>query len=377
VKQNFRNYIIAELRKFINKYPDVCKGVHVYSGDYAATLTSLFGAIKRADQKMYIIIDDYDFFASTSLLSTPDGSRSKLSTALLPRCKSIPEESILNFFGEVLKSAPMGGPIDRMFVTGVVPFATPSLYILEDISDIPEFEASFGFTADEVKKAIEVVYPSVGDSAQSQLNSTYKEMKRYFDGYRFNQQQRESVYNPKMCVNYLHSLQSLGNPPKRPLDDAHFISERVVAKMFMDNYRDVDPSITTESYDSFRLIGETFDADRVFKVFHSMRLLNEYTFDDSLVSLAYYYGLLTHADPAVPERKEKLIMPNIVTVEMYLYVRLAIYTEANKSLFDVNDTITAAEAATASTVNTGETGNGSEQEQGSRDSFPSSSEACA
>ena len=302
---------------FIQRYPELGRSISVDPDHHVATLKSLFKAVQRAkNEKLYVIIDDYDAFYNRLLLSSGGGrgtTSAAASVANLGNEGFSEVAALMRNFGDVLKAAAESGAIGHIFVTGIAPIALAESFspsnIFADLSEEPSFETTFGFTAAEVKKSLESILPH--DASPMMLNDTLLEMKLHIGGYRFNKEQKEYVFNPQMCLYYLRSLQKQGRPPE-PLSDGNLSRERF-ADFLRKNFRSVKP------FNPFIFITGIFDV-QIFRSFRSKELFDDErrSIDRALVSLAYYHGLLTYADPAVVELKGKLVAPNIVAKSLYL-----------------------------------------------------------
>lgn len=180
--------------------------------------------------------------------------------------------------------------------------------MVKDVSDKPEFEATFGFSQDEVKKALETICIS-----QTDVSNHLGIMIDHLKGYRFNRYQQEAVYNSQCCVYYLQELQSTRKSPSPLLDPNVAISGDVVAKFIVQNYCN---KVDREAVLAF--IVSKIVADFV-PTFISSDLIDESTVAKSLLTLAYYHGYLTCAENGVDylgflhceENGFDLVCPNI------------------------------------------------------------------
>jgi hypothetical protein len=203
-------------------------------GNHLSSLKRLFNAVKRVREKVYLIVDEYDSFANRMLMQV-DTTTPYLGYAQY-KANVADKESFLISLGNMLKTATESGAIDRMFFTGVAPVAfsdgLSSLNMVEDISMDKRFEATYGFTESEIKLALENIYPSdATDEMEMHLNI----MKTNFNGYRFNKNQSNGIFNFQMVLYYLKSLQLNGTPPEELLDPNIAISSDNVASFLINN----------------------------------------------------------------------------------------------------------------------------------------------
>ncbi|WP_339135028.1 MAG: AAA family ATPase [Candidatus Electrothrix sp. GW3-4] len=112
-----------------------------------ASLMKLFFEIIR-DQKIYLMIDEYDHFAN-----------SLLGTSLERFQEIIGRGGFVRSFYETIKTATMEGIVDRFFITGVTSITLDSLTsgfnIGNNITHHQGFNQAIGFTHEEVATTIQ------------------------------------------------------------------------------------------------------------------------------------------------------------------------------------------------------------------------------
>ena len=280
----------------------------------------LFQAVNSVGEEVFLIFDEYDSFANRLLLQV-DTTSSDLGMEHYKATVS-DKESFLRSFGNVLKEASGSGAIGRMFFTGVAPSdGLSSLNMVKDISMDERFEHVYGFTEKEIKSALENIFSS---TATDDINHHFVIMKANFDGYRFNENQTDGIFNFQMALYYLKSLLQRGDPPKQLLDPNIAIPGDNVARFLIENYRGLDSLGALDFVFGYAgLKSKVMDV-----VFRSADLFDESTVDEALRSLAYYHGYLTFGDPSKEKLKGLLVCPNLVFNNIFIQSIRSQYVKA-------------------------------------------------
>ena len=148
------------------------------------------------DSKLLVIIDEYDNFANDVL------SRDPKAFGDLAR-----KGGAVSAFYQVLRSWNQKGIIDRIFVTGVLPVTMDtgiSGFVSQNLSTDQRFNELAGFTDDEV---MELLRQTVDfEKCRYSLEELRDVMKRRYNGYRFAEEAKNSVYNATLCLNFIEDL---------------------------------------------------------------------------------------------------------------------------------------------------------------------------
>ena len=203
--QGFKDKVIEAVQKFINKYeldfyinPDLST---------EALLGSLFIAFEnqRKEEKLYVIIDEYDHFANELLGFRTDNFKSLVS-----------KNGKVRKWYEVLKEG-TESVIDRIFITGVAPITLDSMTsgfnIIFDLTQDLRFNEMMGFTAEELQTLMKEQNISVKE--QKELLPI---MKENYDGYKFSKDGKVQIYNSNMSLYFLNSYISFGKVPDELVD---------------------------------------------------------------------------------------------------------------------------------------------------------------
>lgn len=299
VKESFHNYVNRVVKKFSYNYGYHTKGllkeqVIINTSDSMVSLGRLFDVVELSIQKIYLICDEYDSFANRLMIdidtSTADGGYKQY----VDHVKGT--EGLLRNWGAIVKAATTSNTVARMYFTGVTPVAfadcLSSLNIVMDYSNDKKLQSMFGFHESDVRDALMKVkseFPENIIDVEEHLNV----LKSNFNGYRFNEDQVEGIYNPQHCLRYLILLQRDGIPPKNIYDENILGASDNVAQFILRNKNLNHPKQYTLSF--------FFDITSVnmFESFRHQDLYNPILANKALYSLAYFHGYLTHKDPAL------------------------------------------------------------------------------
>ena len=259
------------------------------------------------DKRLYVLIDEYDTFAS-GLISA--GSH-EVYASLTERT------GFVRRFYASLKMGSETGGISRIFITGVSPLLLDDIYtgfnIATNITTDLRFHALAGFTRRDVEQALDELLrtqpelaqdPRVGDRAV--LMNT---LERYYDGYRFSVDVEERMFNSDMVLYFLAKLQSLGKYPQQMLDPNARTDYQKFYGLFhasgqpIEGRREVLTTVLTEGGVSGKLVetlGMTPPPDP----------------RDQFISLLFYTGLLTATTEPQTELRTRFEIPNMVIREL-------------------------------------------------------------
>lgn len=162
-------------------------------------LNSIFVAFRyqRPEEKIYIIIDEYDHFANEIL--TFNKTKFKEMVARNGRIRK---------WYEILKEG-TETIVDRIFITGVAPITLESLTsgfnIASDITRDIRFNEMIGFSKEEI-----IAMMNEQNLSQEEQEKLLPILKENYDGYRFNINAKEQMYNSNMTLYFLSNYVGLG-----------------------------------------------------------------------------------------------------------------------------------------------------------------------
>ena len=288
----FRREIASSIKEFVEKY-NLDFFVN-FEDDAENILDNLIKAFKiqKSDNKIYVIIDEYDHFANELL-----GFHTNQFKDLVSKNGKVRK------WYEILKKG-TESVIDRIFITGVAPITLDSLTsgfnISSDKTQNRDFNTMMGFTQSELIELMD----NLGISNEEK-DTLLPIMKENYDGYLFSTKAQDKIYNSNMCL--------------------YFLKEYI-------NYREVpDQLIDVNIASDYTKLGNMLDLCQgeerekiIEKTVYGEGILNEITAkfnpaieftEKDLVSMLFYLGYLT----IVGEKFEtpELKVPNRVMKEIY------------------------------------------------------------
>ncbi len=290
--KGFKNKTIESIKVFINQY-------HIdffinEAQEAEEILNSVLTAfrLQKPEEKIYVIIDEYDHFANELLSFRTEQFKTLVS-----------KNGKVRKWYEILKQG-TETVIDRIFITGVAPITLDSLTsgfnISFDMSRDEEFNEMIGFTKDEVIRLMDT--QNISKERREELLPILKEN---YDGYQFCITGKEKVYNSNMCLYFLNGFQRYEEIP-RQLVDVNIASDYTKLGKMLE---------LCKGEKGQKIIEQTVSGGKITsQITEKFNPAIEFTQED-LVSMLYYLGYLTIAGEnfGVPE----LTVPNKVMKEIY------------------------------------------------------------
>lgn len=290
--KGFKNEVASSIDLFVKMY-----GLDFFvnlEDEAENILDNLFKAFRnqKENQKIYVIIDEYDHFANELLGFNMNQFKDLVS-----------KNGKVRKWYEILKKG-TESIVDRIFITGVAPITLDSLTsgfnISTDITRDEEFNEMMGFTREEVI-AVMMSQNVFGEEQENLLPI----MKENYDGYKFSIYGKEKIYNSNMCLYFLNSYVRLGRIPEQ-LIDMNIASDYTKLGRMLDICKGEEREKVIEK----TISGEGIVSEITGKFNPAM----EFTEKD-LVSMLYYLGYLTIS--AEVFEKPELKIPNRVMKELY------------------------------------------------------------
>lgn len=253
--------------------------------------------IQKPNQKIYIIIDEYDHFANELLGFRTDEFKNLVS-----------KNGKIRKWYEILKEG-TESVVDRIFITGVAPITldstTSGFNIANDITKTLEFNDMLGFNKNDVQYLMTEL--EIPETIQEKLLPIIKEN---YDGYIFSDElsgnlEKYKMYNSNMTLYFLNNYIRLNKIPDR-LIDINIISDYSKIEAFMNLCKDMGKIDILEKL----VAGEPVESELTEK-FNA-----EISFGEKeLISLLYYLGYVTISDKGYSKFKFKI--PNDVIRKIY------------------------------------------------------------
>ena len=248
--------------------------------------------IQKAEEKIYVIIDEYDHFANELLGFNTNQFKSLVS-----------KNGKVRKWYEILKEG-TESVIDRIFITGVAPITLDSLTsgfnIGLDITQDREFNEMMGFTEEELKDLM--LKQKIDKEEQEKIIPI---MRENYDGYRFSIKGKEKMYNSNMCLYFLNSYTRFKEVPTQ-LIDMNIASDYSKLGKMLD---------LCQGEEREKVIEKTVSGEGIVsEITQKFNPAIEFTEKD-LVSMLYYLGYLTISGEEVGY--PILNIPNKVMKEIY------------------------------------------------------------
>ena len=316
----FREKVDLGINTFVELY-----GLDFYNNPEQSTeglLGSLFQAFRfqRKEEKIYVIIDEYDHFANELL-----GFKTEEFKNLVAKNGKIRK------WYEILKEG-TETVVDRIFITGVAPVTldstTSGFNIASDITKNIIFNDMLGFSKEDVIYLMKEL--EIPEEKQKELLPV---IKTNYDGYVFSTMIRDNIenyklYNSNMTLYFLYMYQVQNQIPKE-LVDVNIISDYSKIEAFMDLCQNMNKIEILEKIVAGDLIEssltEKFNAEIEFG-------------EKELISLLFYLWYLTIKE--IGFSKYKFQIPNDVIKEIYSNYFLEYISRKANIVIDSIDTET-------------------------------------
>ena len=290
--KGFKSEVASSIKVFIEKYGlDFYINMEDEAENILDNLVKAF-SIQKVEEKIYVIIDEYDHFANELLGFNPNQFKSLVS-----------KNGKVRKWYEILKKG-TESVIDRIFITGVAPVTLDSLTsgfnIGLDITQDRDFNEMMGFTEEELRKIM--IEQEIEKEKQEEILPI---MKENYDGYKFSLEAKEKMYNSNMCLYFLNSYTRHKEIP-RQLIDVNIASDYSKLGKMLD---------LCKGEEREKIIEKTVSGEGIVsEIRQKFNPAIEFTEID-LISMLYYLGYLT----IVGEEFEKaeLKIPNRVMKEIY------------------------------------------------------------
>ena len=311
--RGFRKKVSSSIMQFVEKYG---MDFYVNNDDEAENiLDNLIKAfsIQKAQEKIYVIIDEYDHFANELLGFNTNQFKNLVS-----------KNGKVRKWYEILKEG-TESVIDRIFITGVAPITLDSLTsgfnISSDKTQNARFNEMIGFTEEQLKNIMSD--QGIKEKEQEEILPI---MKENYDGYKFSINGKEKIYNSNMCLYFLNNYLELRKIPNQLIDINIASDYSKLGKMLN----------LCKGEEREKIIEKTVSGEGIVsEITQKFNPAIDFTETD-LVSMLYYLGYLTIAGDEIGYPILKI--PNKVMKEIYSEYFLKILKEEIK--LDINDNYT-------------------------------------
>jgi len=246
---------------------------------------------KNSGQKIFLIIDEYDNFANDLIGQGHDDLYHEL----------LASEGYVRTFYKGIKDGTMDS-IARVFLTGVSPIMlddlTSGFNITANLTLKKSLNEMMGFTREEMAWLIRELDLGVEDQ-----EALLRDIERYYDGYLFNKEAEERLYNSDMALYFLKELHEEKKYPENIIDD-NVKTDYKKLYTLATNFRDEE---------TLRLLLE--DKEIATPLVSRFTLSSMFERKENFASLLYYLGMLTIKGSE--ENLVRLGIPNYVIKKVY------------------------------------------------------------
>ncbi|GHT22750.1 hypothetical protein AGMMS4957_13350 [Bacteroidia bacterium] len=212
-RRSFSDNIQDSVRHFLNMYRNIFPDADNYIRRIDETKSGIesvrmaITAAESAGIKLFIIIDEYDHFANDLI-----AMGSQLGKDVYHNM--VQANGFVRDFYESLKVGTKS-VISRIFITGISPVMlddlTSGFNIAVNLTLNPRYNEMMGFTQQEV----EALMLETGVDP----NLVNVDMEAYYDGYLFDEDGENRVYNPSMILYFFNQILVSRKSPKNIIDD--------------------------------------------------------------------------------------------------------------------------------------------------------------
>ncbi len=306
-QQALYNHINGCIEEFQSYYHDILNYDITVSSDALRSFQSVLTAVQTTHYKLYLLIDEYDSFANTVLMTDRSAGATRYQSLLQG-------EGLLKTVFKAVKAGMEGHGLDRVFLTGAAPIvlsdAGSSFNMVKDISLEPEVHDLCGFREDEIVQLAQQIGATC-NLTQAQVTQAVDTMRTYYNGYSFTYNTPPTLYNSTLALYFLEHWQKRCTYPIELLDDNLAMDQEklVYIASLMGGQEVLVRALNGE---------EPVTTYRLSRRFGVSDMLNETQDSDSIIRLLYYFGILTLTGEHTPIRKMIMKIPNLVIQQLYV-----------------------------------------------------------
>ena len=318
IDASFLNHIQGKADSFARKYSDYLgkNKDHLLEKIEASRsgtdiLSMIIKLCEDAQQKFYVIIDEYDNFANTILSISGKDAYEDLTHG----------EGFFRSFFNVLKAGTtgMGATITRLFITGVSPVTlddvTSGFNIGKNVSLEPGLNRMLGFTREDVAEMID--YYRANGSITHSSEYLLELMTEWYGNYLFSEMDKVKLFNPDMVLYFIDNYLSQKTIPNDLIDRNVRMDYGKLKHLII-----MDRGETKTTNGNFSKLKEIIEEGGTSSVISKGFPLEEMMNPDNFKSLLFYFGLLTIK--GLEKDRVRLEIPNETVKRLYYdYIKQA------------------------------------------------------
>lgn len=303
MESTIHDHLNARLSAFVSAYRHYFKvPVVLHPTNALSSLQSILTAALQTEYRIYLLIDEYDNFANEVMMTNNSHYGALLQG-----------EGLLKTVFKNIKSAAGGLGLERVFITGVSPVVmsdmTSGYNVAINIYFDPEFNDFCGFTDPEVEGLIGRCLPQ--PAGEAEFENTMSTLRTFYNGYRFSKRAEAGIYNPTLTLYFCRHLQRQGRFPSNLLDE-NLAMDRNKLQYLAGLPHGEDIIVKALGGDEPLAVEQLSERFGVEDMIHGVK---DQTF---MLSLLYYFGMLTLSSDISGLGKQLLTIPNLVARKLYI-----------------------------------------------------------
>ncbi len=256
-------------------------------------MTDFFSMIKN--EKIYILIDEYDHFANKILADNPRIFNQIISNT-----------GFVRVFYETIKTATFEGIVDRLFITGITPITldalTSGFNIGKNLSTRKELNEMMGFTENEVKSLIQ----NILKNCPLDQDHMFDDIKNWYNGYLFHPQANQRIYNPDMILYFATEFDQQNCQYPMELIDVNVVSDYGrLGQLF--NIKNPDAN--------YQVLNELIESGQISANLTPLFNFEKDISQEDFISLLFYMGFISMR--AMGFAEIIFAIPNFVIKKLY------------------------------------------------------------
>ncbi|HLP47183.1 MAG TPA: AAA family ATPase, partial [Candidatus Kapabacteria bacterium] len=308
IDASFLNHVRGQAELFAESYRDFLgKNIDYLleqikaSRSGADILSIIIKQCKSAQQKLYVIIDEYDNFANTILTTSGKDAYEELTHG----------EGFFRSFFNVLKTGTtgMGAPITRLFITGVSPVTmddvTSGFNIGKNVSMLPDLNRMLGFTREDVVKMID--YYRANGTIKQPTEYLLEIVTAWYGNYLFSGMDEVKLFNPDMVLYFIDNYLNYKIIPRDLIDQNVRIDYKKLRHLII---LDRGEAKTPTTNGNFSRLKQIIEEEEITANLVTGFPVENLTHTDNFLSLLFYFGLLSIKKKTVQDEELVLRIPN-------------------------------------------------------------------
>ncbi len=319
--QEFLKTISLQVRAFCMKYHLFNDEIINEIGSQSSpdlVVKSLFElyAINHSENKIYLLIDEYDHFTNEILIRSIQEFKETVSS-----------NGYVRKFYEALKNATQLGVIERFFITGVSPMTMDSLTsgfnIVSHLTLHKDFETMMGFEEAEVRYLLNLTLQN-----PKQEDAILNDLREYYNGYKFYPFSNNSIYNSDMVLYFLKHFKDEQMYPFQMLDPNIAPDYGKLKQMFK----------VANWQNNITVLQEVLENGFVqSEIIYQFNFENDFSKKD-FINFLFYLGNLTIQETAF-NKIIRFKMPNKVIAQLYWHYYAELLYKNAQLLYSFPDDI--------------------------------------